>query len=127
MTTMTSRGRGTHARSAIDVVTEPGTIITAPVAGTVVRAGNYNLYCRYRDAYVVIAPDSHPHLEVKLLHIQQVRVTPGQRVQAGEPVAAHATVFPFRSQVDFLTAEPSWPHVHLEVIPSVPRGSSGSC
>ena len=52
----------------------------------------------------------------------------GERVEAGETVAAHATRFPFTSQVDALTGEPSWPHVHIEVVdPSVPRRSSGSC
>lgn len=128
LTTMASRGRGTDLRSAIDIVAEPATTITAPVAGTVARAGGYTLYCRYRDGYVVINPDAAPHLEVKLLHIQGVSVRAGQRVTVGQPVAAHATAFPFRSQVDDLTAEPSWPHVHLEVVdPSVPRPPGGGC
>jgi hypothetical protein len=128
LTTMASRGRGTHDRGAIDIVTEPGTAITAPVTGTVARAGSYNLYCRYRDGYVVIRPDSQPHLEVKILHVQHVTVKAGQRVVAGDPVASHASSFPFRSQIDGLTAEPSWPHVHIEVIdpPATPR-SPGSC
>ncbi|MFV0260684.1 MAG: DUF4214 domain-containing protein [Acidimicrobiales bacterium] len=128
LTTMASRNRGTDLRSAIDVVVEPATGITAPVTGTVARAGTYTLYCRYRDGYVVINPDGAPQLEVKLLHIQGVSVRAGQRVTAGDPVAAHATRFPFRSQVDALTAEPSWPHVHLEVVdPAVPRAPGGGC
>ncbi len=129
LTTMGSRGRGTVATGAVDIVSEPGTPITAPISGTVARAGSYTLYCRYRDGFVVINPDGRPDLEVKLLHIQQVAVSAGDRVEAGDVVAAHATAFPFRSQIDDLTAEPSWPHVHIEVVdPSIPRKpSSGSC
>ena len=92
------------------------------------RAGGYTLYCRYRDGYVVIRPDGRPDLEVKILHIQDVEVHAGERVEAGQRIAASATTFPFRSQIDDLTPEPSWPHVHIEVVdPSVPRRSSGSC
>jgi biotin carboxyl carrier protein len=127
-TTLPSRGRGTPARSAADIVTDPRAVIAAPVAGTVLRSGGYRLYCKYRDEFVVIRPDARPDLEVKVLHLTGVTVRPGQRVTAGQPVAAHATTFPFRSQVDSTTAEPSWPHVHVEVVdPSVPRPSSGSC
>ncbi len=129
LTTMGSRGRGTATTGAVDIVSEPGTSITAPISGTVARAGNYTLYCRYRDGFVVINPDGRPDLEVKLLHIQQVAVRAGDRVEAGDVIASHATAFPFRSQIDDLTAEPSWPHVHIEVVdPSIPRkSSSGSC
>jgi len=128
-TTMASRNRGTDRRGAVDIVTGPLTTITAPVTGRVARAGNYTLYCEYRDGYVVINPDDRPDLEVKILHIQNVAVSRGQRVAAGDPIASHATPFPFRSQIDDLTAEPSWAHVHIEVVdPSIPRRpSSGSC
>ncbi len=128
-TVMASRNRGTDRRGAIDVAVEPTTDILAPIAGTVARAGNYTLYCRYRDGFVVINPDGRPDLEVKLLHIQDVAVRAGDRVEVGDHLAANATPFPFTSQIDELTGEPSWPHVHLEVVdPSIPRKpSSGSC
>lgn len=126
---MDSRGRGTDRQGAADIAVEPTTDIVAPISGTVARAGNYTLYCRYRDGFVVINPDGRPDLEVKLLHIQGVVVRAGQRVEAGQVIAANATLFPFQSQIDRLTAEPSWPHVHIEVVdPSIPRNpSSGSC
>lgn len=124
--TMASRNRGTHRRGAIDIATGPGAEIVSPVAGTVARAGSYTLYCRYRDGYVVINPDGRPDLEVKILHVQEVAVRPGQRVAVGQRIAATSTGFPFRSQIDALTAEPSWGHVHIEVVdPSIPRNSSG--
>ncbi len=125
LTTMATRNRGTDPRGAVDIVVAPDAVITAPVSGTVARAGAYTLYCRYRDGFVVINPDGRPDLEVKILHVQGVSVRAGQRVEAGQSIADHATTFPFRSQIDALTAEPSWPHVHIEVVdPSVPRRPS---
>ena len=46
-------------------------------------------------------------------------------------VAPHARQLPFASQVDDIrTADPAWPHVHMEVvdpnIPNVPNPGSGS-
>lgn len=123
-----SRGRGTGSRTAADIVVEPGTEIRAPVTGTVVRAGGYVLYCDHRDDFAVIEPDARPGWEVKVLHISGVLVSAGDRVEAGVTVLApEATILPFDSQVDEFTAEPSWPHVHIELVdPSIPdRPSTG--
>ena len=117
-----SRERDTPATTATDIVVDPDGAIRAPVTGTVKRSGGYTLYCKYRDDYLVIAPDEAPHLEVKLLHIDGVQVQRGDRVVAGETVVApRPTPLPFTSQVDEVaTAAPAWPHVHLEVVdPSI--------
>lgn len=126
--TLESRDRGTGSRSAADIVVDPGRELRAPVSGVVLRAGTYVLYCDHSDDFVVIAPDARPEWEVKLLHIDGVRVAAGDRVEAGITVLApRPTRLPFDSQVDEHSAEPSWPHVHLEVVdPSIPSGSSGS-
>lgn len=128
-TTMDSRDRATGARSSADIVAHPDRAVRAPVSGTVKRAGTYRLYCDYRDDYVVIDPDGHPGWEVKLLHIDGVRVQAGDRVEAGTSVLApRPTQLPFESQVDRYSAGRDWPHVHLEVVdPSIPNESSGSC
>ena len=126
--TMSSRHRDTAARGAADVAVHPLLPITSPVTGTVLRAGGYTLYCDYRDDFVVIEPDDHPGWEVKMLHITDVAVRSGDRVEAGVTVLAPtAHVLPFSSQIDAITANPSWPHVHIEIIdPSIPdRPSTG--
>ena len=128
MRTMADRNRDTDRRGAADLPVHPLAEIRSPVSGTVLRAGGYVLYCRYTDDFAVIEPDDRPGWEVKVLHLRGVAVQAGDRVEAGVTVlAAGATVFPFRSQVDAFTAEPSWGHVHLEVVdPSIPdRPSSG--
>lgn len=133
-TVLESRDRLTAATSAADIVVDPATPIVSPVSGTVKRAGSYVLYCKHRDDYVVIEPDGRPGIEVKLLHITGEQVEPGQRVEAGVTLLApRATILPFDSQVDDLrTADPAWPHVHVEVVdssvPNVPSpGGGGGC
>jgi biotin carboxyl carrier protein len=117
-----SRERETPSSTAADVVVDPATEIRSPVTGTVKRGGGYTLYCKYRDDFVVIDPDQHPGWEVKVLHINGLQVRRGQRVEAGRTVIAPGpTQLPFPSQVDEIrTAEPAWPHVHIEVVdPSI--------
>ena len=125
--TMESRNRGTGSQTAADIAVHPGFEIRSPVTGTVVRSGGYILYCKYRDDFLVIEPDEHPGWEVKIFHIDGVQVRAGDRVEAGVTVIAPTqTLFPFRSQIDEFTGEPSWGHVHVEVVdPSIPDRPSG--
>lgn len=128
---MDSRNRDTNRRGAADIASHPLVEVRAPVTGTVVRAGGYVLYCRYADDYVVIEPDGHPGIEVKVLHILGLHVATGDRVTAGETVLAdHPNQLPFRSQIDAFTGDPAWPHVHIEVVDtSIPDRPSpgGGC
>jgi hypothetical protein len=127
--TLETRDRETPPRGAADIVADPDVEIRAPVTGRVKRAGTYTLYCKHRDDYVVIEPDERPGWEVKVLHIDGVRVRAGDRVIAGETVLApRPTKLPFESQVDEITAPPPWPHVHVEVIdPSIPDRPGPGC
>ena len=131
MMTMETRNRDTVSRGAADIAAHPMFDIVSPVTGTVIRAGGYTLYCHHRDNYAVIEPDDRPGWEVKVLHMQDLAVGVGDRVVAGETLLAdRPTVFPFRSQIDEFTAEPSWGHIHIEVVdPSIPDRPSrgGGC
>lgn len=120
--TLETRERGTGSRTAADIVSHPGLGLRAPVTGTVKRAGSYVLYCDFTDGFVVIEPDAHPGWEVKLLHVNTVRVRAGDRVVAGRtPLADRPSRLPFESQVDELSHAEAWPHVHVEVVdPSIP-------
>ncbi|HEX4901582.1 MAG TPA: hypothetical protein VFV42_02165 [Acidimicrobiales bacterium] len=126
------RNRGTDLQSAADIVVPPDAEIRVPVTGTVKRAGSYVLYCDNTDDYAVIEPDGLPGWEVKILHIAGVQVQAGQRVEAGLTVVApRPTILPFASQVDDHTADPPWPHVHVEVvdtsIPDKPNPGGSDC
>lgn len=128
-----TRERGTAPTTAADLVSHPEIEIRSPVTGTVKRGGSYVLYCDNRDHYVVIEPDAHPGWEVKVLHLAGLYVGSGDRVVAGETVIApFPTQLPFESQVDEVTGQPAWPHVHIEVVdPSIPDkpnpGGGGGC
>ncbi len=125
--TLQGRQRDTASRTAADVVVDPDLEIRSPVSGRVLHAGTYVLYCDYSDDFVVIAPDDRPGWQVKVLHIAGVTVRSGARVRAGETVLAERpTRLPFPSQVDKMTAQPPWPHVHIEVVdPSIRDRPSG--
>jgi hypothetical protein len=131
-TTLATRARGHGPHTAVDVVSDPMDAVRAPVSGTVVAAGGYQLYCAHHDDTVVIVPDGHPTWSVRVLHIDGVRVVPGWRVEAGVTViAARPRPLPFRSQIDRLaSAQPAWPHVHVEVdddaVPDTPS-TGDSC
>lgn len=116
-----TRDRDTTPQGAADIVVEPGREVRVPVTGTVLRAGTYTLYCDNVDQFAVIEPDAHPGWQVKVLHIEGLALTVGQRVEAGVTrLAARARVLPFPSAVEDDTGLPAWPHVHVEVIdPSV--------
>jgi murein DD-endopeptidase MepM/ murein hydrolase activator NlpD len=120
--TLEGRNRDTGARTAADVVVQPESEIRAPVSGKVRYAGSYVLYCNHTDEFLIIEPDDHPGWEVKVLHIEGLQVAPGDRVSAGVTViATRARALAFQSQVDKVTAKPSWPHVHIEVDdPTIP-------
>jgi len=117
-----TRSRNTGSRTAADIVVHPDAEIRSPVTGTVIRGGTYVLYCDHSDNFLVIEPDAAPGWEVKIFHIDGLEVEVGDHLDAGVTVIApRATRLPFESQVDEFTAEPSNPHVHIEVVdPSIP-------
>jgi len=126
--TLASRGRGTGSRTAADIVVPVGEAVLAPVTGTVLRAGTYTLYCDHSDNFIVIEPEGRPGWELKIFHFEGLAVGVGDPVVAAETmIGSSGRILPFVSQVDEFTAEPSNPHVHIEVIDtSIPdRPSSG--
>ena len=127
-TTLASRGRGTGSRTAADIVARVDEPVMAPIDGMVIRAGSYTLYCDHTDNFVVIEPSGRPGWELKIFHFSGLQVGVGDEVIASDTmIATGGRILPFVSQVDEFTAEPSNPHVHIEVIDtSIPdRPSSG--
>ena len=76
-------------------------------------------YCpRFTDNFAQVVPRLKPLMAGQTVEVEVAL----DRVEAGVTVvASRPTVLPFDSQVDELTSEPAWPHVHVEVIdPSIP-------
>ena len=112
---MSSRGRGTGATTAVDVVVPSRARIRSPVTGIVVAVERYLLYCRTRDWKVVVAPRSHPRLRVLVLHMAR------PSVRAGDEVLAGSTILGGAARNDQPSAQVNryfpdrYPHVHVEV------------
>jgi hypothetical protein len=118
---MSSRGRGTPATSATDVILRPHTAFRAPVTGTIVEVDEYHLYCRYPDYRVRIQPEGGTKNTVVMIHLKQLQVRPGDHVFATLSVIGYPRPFPFRSQVDDYVLG-GYPHVHIEITrPHPPR------
>lgn len=109
-----SRGRSNASTSAVDVVLPPGEEVRAPVAGTVVEVRPYQLYGTHDDIRLELHPDDHD-LAVVLIHVQDVVVRAGDRVEVGDVLAGSARAFPFGAVVDKQTEPDRYGHVHLEV------------
>jgi murein DD-endopeptidase MepM/ murein hydrolase activator NlpD len=113
---LSSRGRVHSATSAVDVVMREDEPVLAPVSGTVTQVEEYVLYGNHRDVRIELAPADAPDLRIVLIHVDEVEVEEGDRVEAGDTVlAGTARPFPFGSQIDRFTEPDRWPHVHLEV------------
>ena len=113
---MSSRGRGTPATSAADVVMRSGAKVLSPVSGTVVSVTPYRLYCgSENDVRILIKPRGRPDIRVMVLHVTDVRVHAGQRVAFAYTVLGTPRSFTsFPDQVDRYVPG-GHPHVHVEV------------
>jgi hypothetical protein len=112
---MASRGRGTPATTAADIVVPSQSTVLAPINGTVVLVRTYLLYCETTDWQIIIRPDGGPDLLVMVLHIVDVRVRAGDRVVAGvTPIATSWGNDAPTAQENVYFPE-QYPHVHVEV------------
>jgi len=112
---MASRGRGTGATTAVDIVVSPRSRIRSPVTGLVVAVERYLLYCRARDWKVVLAARSHPRLRVLVLHMARPTVREGDEVQAGSTLLGRAARNDQpRAQANRYFPD-GYPHIHIEV------------
>jgi hypothetical protein len=112
---MASRGRGTAATTAVDIVVPSRGRIRSPVTGTVVAVERYLLYCRTRDWKVVLAPRSHPRLRVLVLHMARPAVREGDEVRAGSTSLGRAARNDQPSSQANRYFPDRYPHVHVEV------------
>jgi murein DD-endopeptidase MepM/ murein hydrolase activator NlpD len=69
--------------TAIDCGADPGTDVFAPLSGVVVAVRPYKLYGRYDDFEIHIRPDGFDDLDLVLIHVDDVSVRAGDRVEGG--------------------------------------------
>lgn len=112
---MSSRGRGTPATSAVDLVMPRRTQVVAPVTGVVTKVRRYRLYGRHLDIAIEIRPDSDHGVRVSMIHLDEQQVREGDRVIQGVSPIAVPRAFSFGDQTD-LYIPGGHPHVHVEII-----------
>lgn len=126
---MNTRGRRASAISAVDVAAAPGTEIRSPVNGEITKVKSYYLYGKYADYHVEIMPEGHPEIRVAMIHLDNLQVKVGDRVEHGQTVLGSIRQFkrPIRSQIDRYTGT-NFGHLHLQVNPFVEQedGITGS-
>ncbi len=110
-----SRGRGTGAATASDIVLRRNSPVTSPVDGTIVDVTDYRLYCAKADTRVIVRPRERPDLRVVIFHVDKVKLQRGDQVRAGETKLGRVRFFAnSRAQYDdFVPGD--HPHVHIEV------------
>jgi hemolysin type calcium-binding protein len=112
---MGPRARPRPATSASDDVIRANTPVLAPVSGRVVSVTPYILYCEAYDIRIIIRPDSRPAFNVVMLHVDNVRVHPGQHVVYSATVLGTPRVFPGSTPQTDSFVPGHHPHVHIEV------------
>ncbi|MBI5231222.1 MAG: hypothetical protein HY876_03550 [Coriobacteriales bacterium] len=110
------RDRPGKPDSAVDVGGKPGAVVYAPVTGKVRRIRHYKLYGRLADWEIHIQPDDDPDVDVVLIHVDDLKIKPGQRVEAGVTRIAKIRKISgvINSQLDEYTDD-GGNHVHMQL------------
>ncbi len=110
--------------TAIDCGANADTDVFAPLSGVVVAVRPYKLYGRYDDFEIHIRPDGYDDLDLVLIHVDDVSVKAGDRVEGG--VTRIARVRKMSDKTDLQLAaytRNGGDHVHVQlnrVEPSAP-------
>ncbi|MGV8083478.1 MAG: M23 family metallopeptidase [Coriobacteriia bacterium] len=109
-------GRSGKPDTAVDVGAEAGSDVYAPLSGTVVKVKPYLLYGKYDDIEVHIQPTGHPELDLVLIHVDGITVTPGTQVTAGVTKIGTIRLLSNRLKDQLADYSPgSGDHVHVQL------------
>jgi hypothetical protein len=112
---MMARGRGSSDYSAADCAVRPGATVLSPVTGTVTLVKTYKLSGYGTDYRVEIEAEGASPVRVVMIHLQDVKVKEGQRVEGGlTPVAVVRHLGSISSQVNRYLPVPV-DHTHVQI------------
>ncbi|MFA5867850.1 MAG: M23 family metallopeptidase [Actinomycetota bacterium] len=113
---METRGEYAYGTTVADIAMDPGTPVLAPVSGTVIKIESKVIYEEFEDLQVEVVPDGLPNVRVAFLHIDQIKVKPGDKVKQGKTVMGIPRDWRpyFASELDDYVKPPT-PHVHVQV------------
>lgn len=111
-----SRGRGTYSTTACDVQARAGSTVYSPVDGTVLASEGYMLYGRYPDLRIRILIDGYPGYHMAVLHMDQLLVSKGERVEAGvTPIGVVRDLVPYFNSGPNPYTRDDGNHPHLQI------------
>lgn len=102
--------------TAADIGALPGTLVYAPVTGTVLQVRPYKLYGKYDDYEIHIQPNGWKDVDVVIIHVDSPSVKAGDRVVGG--ITRIATVRKLSDRVTQQIAaytKDAGDHVHLQL------------
>ena len=101
--------------SAVDAGAKAGTVVFAPVSGTVTRVRSYKLYSKYPDFEIHIKPDAMTQADLVVIHVSDLLVKPGDWVIGGVTPIAHVRLLSNRMkhQLGEYTGEQG-DHTHIQ-------------
>ncbi|MCL4079486.1 M23 family metallopeptidase [Coriobacteriia bacterium Es71-Z0120] len=102
--------------TAIDCGADPGMDVFAPLSGVVVAVRPYKLYGRYDDFEIHLRPDGFDDFDLVLIHVDDVSVRAGDRVEGG--VTRIACVRKMSDKTDLQLAaytKNGGDHVHVQL------------
>jgi hypothetical protein len=107
--------RGGKPASAVDAGAKAGTVVVAPVSGTVTRVKAYKLYGRYSDYEIHVRPDAMTQADLVVIHVSDILVEPGDWVIGGVTPIARVRLLSNRMkhQLGEYTGEQG-DHVHIQ-------------
>lgn len=111
---MMSRGRGSSQYSAVDCAVKPGAIVLSPVTGVVTLVKTYQLSGVGKDYHIEIKADGADPVRVVLIHLQDVTIKTGERVEGGVTPLATVRHLKIDSQVNrYLPVAAD--HTHMQI------------
>lgn len=111
---MMSRGRGASEYSAADCAVRPGATVLSPVDGVVTLVKTYHLVGYGTDYRVEIEADGASPVRLVMIHLRDVRVKPGMRVDGGVSPIATVRHLPIDSQVNRYVPVVA-DHTHIQI------------
>jgi hypothetical protein len=114
---MMARGRGSSEFSAADCAVKPGATILSPVTGKVTLITTYKLAGVGTDYRVEIAAAGASSVRVVLIHIKDIIVKEGERVDGGVTPIATVRHLPIDNQVNkYLPVAADHTHIQINAV-----------
>lgn len=119
---METRYEDQSATSAADVAMKEGASVLSPVNGVVSKVESKILYGYYEDTQIEIIPLKCDDIRVVIIHVKEVKVSPGQIVKQGKTALGIPRDYRehFQSEIDDYV-KPAHPHVQVQVNRYVPE------